>query len=149
MAKQVQVLQFMTENSPQTNSDNNTNTEAMLSTHEMSFCFWMMPQSYKNFVLIHTKQLHLWFRGVDGGYVLNINYTPLNDTEANIISRMLRFCQTYTVGSWFSSCLSVKFTEMTQQVKFYINGVKCKDQTFPVEELKSMIYPERALLEDL
>ena len=148
-AKQVHVIRFRTDNPSQDNSGNGETTGAPLSTQEMSFCFWMMPQFHRDFVLVQTKELELWFRGVDGGYVVNINHTPLNDTKASLISRLLPFCQTYTLGTWFSLCLGIKFTELTQQVKFYINGVKCRDQIFRVEDLKSIIYPETVMLKDL
>ena len=143
--QKVKVIEFTDENPtifPVVNSSHSK------TSPEMSFCFRVLPRFTRNFVLIETEQLKFTVRGVDKRYFVTISYTPFGNA-AGKFGRMYKFCQPFMTGKWFSICLGMKFNEKGQQIKSFVDGKKCEDQTFKMDQVGLFYYGDQPDIKDL
>ena len=148
-AKSVPVIIFKTSNVSIHSDEKMLFKDTLAKTKEMSFCFRLMPRYHRRFSLLKTYQLKLLLRGSENKHVYNLNFEPLHANATSRISRMMPFCGSFKPGKWFSHCFSMKFFQLKQKLTFFLDGEKCFDEIFPLNESQSLYYRNQPRLSEL
>ena len=127
-SREINVIEFQPDYTGPNGNSGNTQQGGQL-TKKLTGCFRFMPRYHRNLYVFDNQDFWMTLSGEKNGFIGTSNQA--NETAPKEdYWRLFSLCKPRIPGIWTSICLSIVFSESTQQVRLYQNGKMCSNRVY-------------------